>query len=105
MWQKVIPGPGSYEPSPTISKEGFYYVAKYKSSGAHSFSQLPRRDMSTSNVVGPGQYATLDGTNPLGRYVNSKTANIPSRHFGKAKRADLGDDPKTPGPGYYRHPS
>ena len=106
--QISVPGPGQYCPPSSITKDGKYFLAKYKNSGVGNFGKKAGRCTSAMNLVpGPGSYdtSTNQDLSPKGRYALSKTSNCASRSFTRSSRGDIYHNCKNPGPGSYKLPS
>ena len=88
---RKLPGPGAY-----YRKEMSLKVQKYPTL---SYSMRDKTDdplQKHQNVqyfllkeLGPGQYETISGTTPTGKYYISRFANSACRKIGREKRAEL----------------
>jgi hypothetical protein len=103
------PGPGTYQVPPSISKNGKYFLSKYKGSGANIIS--PARShrfisFKEGEKPGPGAYETKVGFAPNGSYFVSKFKSSLGKTFGSMSRnSSTRKIETTPGPGSYRLPS
>lgn len=108
-----IPGPGSYPMLPSISKDGKYYLSKFKNSKASAFNPPSSKRFaggygnykvySGTFVPGPGQYSPKVEMNKDGKYFISKLHSSGARTFSTGNRITI-DTRKTkdvPGPGNY----
>mmetsp|Transcript_10388 Transcript_10388/g.7752 ORF Transcript_10388/g.7752 Transcript_10388/m.7752 type:complete len:135 (+) Transcript_10388:424-828(+) len=107
------PGPGQYEPKPSLNPTGTYFVSKFRNSFAQTMAPArSQRFISLKNSPqnlnpGPGQYSPHAGEiDRAGSYFVSKFKSSMCRSHYHANRVTLSASRmSTPGPGSYRLPS
>jgi len=108
---KTVPGPGTYAAVETMSPKGKQFVAKYKSSGATTFSPARSKrfeEKHDGEKPGPGNYNPSGEINPNGSYFVSKFKTSVGKTFGLSLKRTSSTDSfkeKIPGPGSYKLPS
>lgn len=93
-----------------MPKTGNYVVSSWKNTKASTFapnslSRFGHRNLSTSNLPGPGHYEPKPSLNDKGEYFVSKFQSSSSRKFGRSQRVLMKTESNFPGPGTYRAPS
>eukprot|EP00350_Pseudokeronopsis_sp_OXSARD2_P009928 CAMPEP_0170548716 /NCGR_PEP_ID=MMETSP0211-20121228/6940_1 /TAXON_ID=311385 /ORGANISM="Pseudokeronopsis sp., Strain OXSARD2" /LENGTH=220 /DNA_ID=CAMNT_0010854339 /DNA_START=98 /DNA_END=757 /DNA_ORIENTATION=- len=107
------PGPGQYEPKPSLNSQGSYFVSKFRNSLAQTMApSRSQRFISFKNSPqklnpGPGQYSPKQGDiERTGSYYNSRFKSSQCRSHYHADRITLSPHRMvSPGPGAYRIPS
>eukprot|EP00331_Platyophrya_macrostoma_P023037 CAMPEP_0176442832 /NCGR_PEP_ID=MMETSP0127-20121128/22054_1 /TAXON_ID=938130 /ORGANISM="Platyophrya macrostoma, Strain WH" /LENGTH=276 /DNA_ID=CAMNT_0017827929 /DNA_START=23 /DNA_END=850 /DNA_ORIENTATION=+ len=105
-----VPGPGAYHPPGEISKDGKYFVSKFKNTGAIANMTSQRGGLvDTKNVPGPGAYNPKISLSLNGQYFITGFKSSLARSFGQASLkgsgSTFGTGNNVPGPGSYRLPS
>jgi hypothetical protein len=107
--RRSSPGPGAYAPKDYLDSTGNYFVAKYPSSKASSFSpaKSTRFDAKPpASSPGPGTYNPASALTSTGDYFLSVFKSSQSRHFGKAKSRPASVIRQcSPGPATYTLPT
>lgn len=108
------PGPGTYAPKTDINSKGEYFISRYRSSGACTFSpksstRFPGPNRMTVHSPGPDTYKPKVEMSGKGDYFVSRFRSSMCRTFSHGTRNSPPPDAKkpeeTPGPGSYRLPS
>lgn len=94
---RINPGPGAYEPKPTLNKTGTYFLSKFQNSMASTMSParslrfLELKNSPQKLNPGPGRYAPLGEMTKDGSYFVSKFKSSMCRsHYHADRHTVLG---------------
>jgi len=103
------PGPGAYKPNDCLDSTGNYFLAKYPSSKASTFSPSKNTRFNAkppASSPGPGTYDPRVALTSTGEYFLSAFKSSQSRKFGKAKSRPASTlRTRSPGPATYTLPT
>lgn len=105
--RQAIPGPGHYDESLALDKEGTYISSQMSNSKAARINTGRRWKDLTVNNPGPGYYEEVGKVSKREQVCTNFHSTITKNLGTTARRTAWGEHPRfrTPGPGDYRPPS